>query len=211
MAIVNGNSDFNLKVMPTGTKSLNVSWSRNGSIGYNGTIEIFRPGDGQSVYSKTYNQNTKSDSFTFEVPFFGEYKIHIKSNNGYTYDYVYRDVHLLTVKVSDFTFKAADVEKYEGGNLLQIAALAIIGMYASVLGTVLSVFFGTKQVTSSKFTFPKPRVGDTMTTTLTPVTGGVQTVVKFVQKPYTDKDGNKFSGGTYTSSPTVAKYISFPR
>lgn len=211
MAINKGNTDFNLSVSQTGEKSLKVSWSRSGGIGYNGRIDVQRPGDGQIVYSKTYNQDVKKGSFTFEVPYFGEYKVHIKSNNGQTYDYIYRNVLLKAEKVQKFTFKAADVKKYEEGNLLQLGVLTVIGMVASVLGTVLTIAFGTVQATSTKFTFPKPRVGDTMTTTYTPVIGGVQTVVKFVQKPYKDKDGNSFSGGTYTSAPTVAKYISYPK
>lgn len=55
MAINKGNTDFNLTVSQTGDKSLKVSWSRSGGIGYNGCLDIQRPGDGQIVYSKTYN------------------------------------------------------------------------------------------------------------------------------------------------------------
>jgi len=211
MSINNGNTDFNLSVSQTGEKSLKVSWSRSGGIGYNGRIDVQRPGDGQIVYSKTYNQDVKKGSFTFEVPYFGEYKVHIKSNNGQTYDFIYRNVFLKAVKEKKFTYKAADVRKVEEGGLLQLGVVTAIGMYAATLGSVLSIYFGTTQAASTRFSFPKPRVGDTMTTTYTPVIGGVQTVVKFVQKPYKDKNGNSFSGGTYTSAPTVAKYITYPK
>ncbi|AUS87777.1 hypothetical protein LBYS11_16180 [Lysinibacillus sp. YS11] len=47
-----------------------------------------------------------------------------------------------------------------------------IGMYAAMLGSVISIYFGTRQAASTKITFPKPRVGDTLTTTYTPVIGG---------------------------------------
>ncbi|MEE3805480.1 MULTISPECIES: hypothetical protein [Lysinibacillus] len=211
MAINKGNTDFNLSVSQTGDKSLKVSWSRSGGIGYNGRIDIQRPGDGQIVYSKTYNQDVKKGSFTFEVPYFGEYKVHIKSNNGQTYDFTYRNVFLKAEKVKKYTYKAADVKKVEDGDMFLLGVITGIGMYAAMLGSVLSIYFGTRQAASTKITFPKPRVGDTLTTTYTPVIGGVQTVVKFVQKPYKDKFGNSFSGGTYTSAPTVAKYITYPK
>ncbi|MEK5332738.1 hypothetical protein [Lysinibacillus sp. FSL W8-0992] len=82
MAINNGNTDFGLRVTKTGIKSLRISWSKRGGIGYNGSIQVQRPGDGEVIFTKTYNQSTTRDSITVETPYFGEYKVHIKANNG---------------------------------------------------------------------------------------------------------------------------------
>ena len=48
MAIINGNTDFNLKLTRSGKKGINVARSKKGGIGYNGKVEIFRA-DGKLV------------------------------------------------------------------------------------------------------------------------------------------------------------------
>ena len=210
MAIINGNTDFNLKLTRSGKKGIKVDWSKKGGIGYNGKVEIFRADD-KLVYTKDYSQTTASGSFVYDCEYLSEYKVHIKSNNGYTYDFAYIPVHLTQVETKTHTYTAADVKAYQDKSLLAVAAMTVIGVTMTITSAILTIAFGASDATTTRVSFPAPRVGDTMTTTLTPKTGGFETTLVYNQKAYTDSSGNKQSAATYKMNPVFKKYLVYPR
>lgn len=208
MAINNGNTDFGLRVSKTGIKSLRISWSKRGGIGYGGSIQVQRPGDGKVIFTKTYNQSTTRDSFTVETPYFGEYKVHIKANNGYTYDIAYIKVHLSRTASTTYTYTARDVLNWKIGASINIAAFLALGYVSfvavSATATILSVgsSLGSIWVHDTKYEpFPIPKAGDKITTKLEPVADGVKTTWSYKAK----------NGAVYPDKVVIAKYLSYPR
>lgn len=210
MAIINGNSDFNLKCTRSGDKGITVKWSKPGGIGYNNHVEIF-DGYGKIVHTKNWAQTATSGSFTFQAEYYGEYKVKIQTST-YSYDWAFVQVHLNTIVKKPHTYTAADIKKIkETGNLVT-GILATIGVYLKVTSTLLTIGFGTTNVVAEqKVSLPTPRVGDVLTTTLTPKTGGVETVISLQVKPYKDSSGGSQTGYTTTLPATFAKYPVFPR
>ncbi|MGE7946960.1 hypothetical protein [Lysinibacillus sp. NPDC093688] len=208
MAINNGNSDFSLKVSKTGIKSLSISWSKSGGIGYGGSIQVQRPGDGKIIFSKEYSQTTAKDSLTVETPYFGEYKVHIKSNKGNTYDVAYCKVHLSKSTSSTHEFTAADILQWKKEASISIATFGVLGfvsfLVVSVTATVISVGASIRDVWvhDTKYEpFPTPKVGDKITTKIEPVTDGVKTTLSYKAK----------NGAIYQDKVTTAKYLTYQR
>ncbi|MFE3573324.1 hypothetical protein [Lysinibacillus sp. NPDC059133] len=208
MAINNGNSDFGLKVSKTGTKSLSISWSKSGGIGYGGSIQVQRPGDGKIIFSKDYSQATAKDSITVETPYFGEYKVHIKANNGYTYDTAYCKVHLATTTSATYEFTAKDVLNWKINATFTLGSFALLGfaslLVVSVTTTVISLGATIRGVWvhDTKYEpFPTPRAGDKIITKIEPATDGVRTTISFKAK----------NGGVYQDKITTAKYLTYTR
>ncbi len=208
MAINNGNTDFGLRVSKIGIKSLRISWNKRGGIGYNGSIQVQRPGDGKIIFTKNYNQSTSRDSFTVEAPFFGEYKVHIKSNNGYTYDIAYTKVHLSRTTSTTYTYTARDVLNWKVGAIITIGTFAALGLVSfvavSVISTVITVGASIREVwvyDTQYEPFPTPRAGDSITTKIEPVAEGVKTTMSYKAK----------NGAVYPDKVLIAKYLSYPR
>lgn len=208
MAINNGNTDFGLRVSKTGIKSLRISWNKRGGIGYNGSIQVLRPGDGKIIFTKNYNQSTSRDSFTIETPYFGEYKVHIKSNNGYTYDIAYTKVHLSRTSSTTHVFTAEDVRRWKVNATITIGTFALLGfaslLVVSVTSAVISVGASIRGVwvhDTIYEPFPIPRAGDSITTKIEPVADGVKTTMSYKAK----------NGAVYPDKVVIAKYLSYPR
>lgn len=208
MAINDGNSDFGLKVSKTGTKSLSISWSKSGGIGYGGSIQVQRPGDGKIIFSKDYSEKTAKDSLTVETPYFGEYKVHIKANKGYTYDTAYCKVHLAKGSSATHEFTAEDIKKWKKEATITAAAFAALGfanyLVVSLTATVISLGATIRGVWvhDTKYEpFPTPKEGDKITTKIEPTTGGVKTTISYKAK----------NGAVYKDKVTTAKYLTYQR
>ena len=117
----------------------------------------------------------------YDCEYLSEYKVHIKSNNGYSYDFAYIPVHLTTVETKTHTYTAADVKAYQDKSLLAVAAMTVIGVTMTITRAILTIAFGASDATTTRVSFPAPHVGDTMTTTLTPKTGGFETTLVYNQ------------------------------
>lgn len=115
------------------------------------------------------------------------------------------------LEVKTHTYTADDVKAYQDKNLLAVAATTIIGVTMTITSAVLTIALGTSDATTTRVSFPVPRVGDTTTTTLTPKTGGFETTLVYNQKAYTDSSGNKQSTATYKMNPVFKKYLVYPR
>ncbi|WP_107943563.1 hypothetical protein [Metasolibacillus fluoroglycofenilyticus] len=57
----------------TGTRKLQIQWSA--TLPYEATLTVTRGGDGQRVFSKSYNRSVKSDNITIDVPWYGKFKV----------------------------------------------------------------------------------------------------------------------------------------
>ncbi|MFT9818827.1 hypothetical protein [Lysinibacillus sp. NPDC056185] len=192
MAIINGNTNFNLKLSRSGDKGLTVSWSKSGGIGYGNRIQIF-DGYGKLAHTKEYAQTDTKGSFTFQCSYYGEFKVFIQSGT-YMTDWAYIPIYLTTIKKQPYTYTAADIKNIQNTGNFITGILATIGVYLKVTSTLLTIGFGTTNVAAEqKVKLPTPRAGDVLTTTLTPKTGGVETVVSLLSKAYTDPSGGSQS------------------
>lgn len=126
----------------------------------------------------------------------------------YLHDYVRVKVFLNAVETKTFTYTAADVQKQKEKGFLELGILVSIGLLLTITSAVLTILMGVAS-SETPVRFPSPRVGDKITTTCTPITGGFETVVEYKQKAYTDDSGASQSGGTFTSAPVTRKYLVF--
>lgn len=210
MAIINGNADFNLKCTRSGKMGISISWSKKGGIGYNGSVQVWRS-DGKLVHTESYAQTTEKGTFVYKAQYLGEYKVSISSNNNNLRDHAFVPVHITTIETATKTFTAKDVQDYNNNSVLQANVFALIGVLFRLTSTILTLGMGYGSTVDTRVSFPAPRVGDKIVTTLTPKTGGFETAVVYNQKAYTDSHGNKQSAATYKMTPTITKYGVYPR
>lgn len=127
MAIKNGNSDFNLYCIQYDQSKIQISWYKKDHTGV--SLEVYRPGDGKQIYSKSYT-TASSGSELVTIPYIGEYKIKIHTNRGYSYDVDYVKMNLIGNPVSIYTFTQADVDKWKQEDLIVKTTLFMIGFPA---------------------------------------------------------------------------------
>ncbi len=113
MAIHNGNSDFNLAVKREDVFGLRITFKRTASGANPVTVTVSTPHT--SVASKTWSSLADGEVASWYVPVqnFGDYKVHISTNRGASYDWYviklrlngtdYSNVHWFTQQeINDF-------------------------------------------------------------------------------------------------------------
>lgn len=200
-------ADYNLTATQTGGqggRKLRIKWSAN--LGYEATLTVHRGGDYKSVYSKSYSRSVKSDDITIDVPWYGQFKVELKL----TSPAIGSQVIYPTVKMSGtsvlptFVYDAAAVKKAQEGSAIVLLAQVLMGSIR-LLGTAISIYFGTQSFMSDTVNFPNPKVGDKLDVTITATpSGGANVTTKFTQVAYTDKFGNSYSQQVYTKISAIA-------
>ncbi len=180
MAIHEGNTDFNLLVSKTDVKSLLIHWGYSNTT-LQKTLQIFRPGDGQMIFTKTYSASVTSGREVVEVPYFGEYRVKISTANGYSWDALKREVHLSSTYSNTYTYTTNDVTSYKQGQLTVIALFSALGLTSraaiAVTATAVSLLSSVSTVwrhDTNLEAAPAPKAGWKFRTTLEPVSGGVR-------------------------------------
>lgn len=105
MAINNGNSDFNLSLTPgIQDKTIKIRFKKQSSGANPINIRVYIPD--VNVESKSYNSTTY-DTYTewiLRVRNYGDLKVHISTNRGYSYDYKIIKIRLNSEKSQTYTF-----------------------------------------------------------------------------------------------------------
>jgi len=130
MAINNGNSDFNLTAVQSGTnqKEIKITFKRQAYTADPVVVEVFTPH--LRVFSKTYYSTSDTETLYVKVDSFGQYKVFISQNRGYSYDYIILDVKITgSVKSDKHTFTQSEVTQYKTKGLVLNLALVITGLY----------------------------------------------------------------------------------
>ena len=167
MSIKNGNSDFNLSVTPgTQDKTINIRFKKQSSAA--NTIKVSVSTPHIHVLSKTYN-NTTDNSYTewiVHVNNYGDFKVHISTNQGYSYDYSIVKVRLSSTQSQTYKFTQADYNKWLLSGLAVNLSFTLLGIttltYAIASGTAITLLAGYYfKTTNSKETMYDftPRVG----------------------------------------------------
>lgn len=206
MAIHTGTTDFKLSVVKTGTKSLRIKWDRK-TTGLTKVLQVFRPGDGKMIYTKSFGTNTHSGDVTVEVPFFGEYyvKMHI-SQGSVMWDGVKRWVKLSSSYTRTHTYTAEDVKKYKRDKFIITTLFAAAGLSINTKVAVASTIISFAASTSDIFSHDTknesilaPREGNKLRIKIESATNGVK---------YSHITLNKNNVVLQTKS-RVAKYIAY--
>jgi hypothetical protein len=175
MAIHDGTSDFQLQVSrASGLRSIFIKWNKTGT-NLQKTVQVFRPGDGKMVFTRTYGRDIGSAGLTVDLPFFGEYYVKIFLETGYSWDGMKFDVALNTTQSSTHTYTSTDVSNYRKEQLivwgtfttLGFSSKAAIKITASTLGIYLSALGILQHDTSLEGILP-PREGWKLRTTFSP-------------------------------------------
>lgn len=202
MAIHEGNSDFKLSVVKSGTKGIRVRWDKeNTGI----RLNVYRPGDGANVYNKSFTG--KTGDVTITLPFFGQYRIHISTNQGYTWDAMKFHLNLTSTVTSTHIYTATDVNKYKTEQLIVTAAFTALGISSikrlAITSSLVALSINAGQIwqydTNLK-SVPAPRQGWKLRTQVSPTTGGI----KYTYTTIDDKDQVQ-----HTTSVTH-KYLTYP-
>ncbi|WP_078578325.1 hypothetical protein [Salipaludibacillus agaradhaerens] len=164
MAKNRGNTDFNLTATKTGTKSLRIKWSR--STNQEKVLTVQRAGDGKTIYTKTYTSKQNSGNVTIQCPYFGEYKVSIKTSRGHQHDHIFRWVRLSGSKTSTKTYTKSDIDKIKKGKLILNLVLIGTGLTGRIAFTVAATTIAISQAVREYYTYdtewdklPSPRAG----------------------------------------------------
>lgn len=194
MAILNGNSDFNLSVTPGAQdKTIKIRFKRASSNSNNIRVVVSTPH--VNVTSKTYN-NTSDSAYTewiLPVSNYGDFKVHISTSSGYSYDFAIVKIRLSKTKSQSYKFTSADVTKWNAQGLgvnLMITGLGLTSLsWAIATGTVVSQLFGfyfaTTNPKATMYDF-KPRVGYSVRASY--LSGGGNSVTYKLE--YLDEEGD---------------------
>ena len=212
MTIKNGNSDFTLTATQTGPKRLKITWSRE-NVAAGTTIQVFRPGDGKQCYTYTYTKGETSGGVGVDVPYPGEYKVHISTARGVSYDYMYCVMKLTETLKTTKTITSQDVTNYKVGQILTLGlggGLLTMKLIGKTLGGKVAnyvasfmVYAGIADVLldSGQTDFPSPQEDDTITSVTNNTTTGYQTTITYQQAA-------KNGGGKYTRTFNY-KFLTF--
>lgn len=152
MAINNGNHDFNLVAYQDGTnsKKIKIKFKPTHDVVASNPIvlNVYTPW-GDLVFTKTYSSLSAGTIVTeyYNTTFFGELKVHLSTNRGYSYDYVIVSVKITGTYTTDkYTFTSTDVAKYVAGQVA-VTLLIDLALWMSPIK-----FSWVKKVASTTFT-----------------------------------------------------------
>lgn len=181
------------------SRQLRIKWSAN--LGFEATLVVTRGGDGNRVFSKSYLRTATSDDIIVDVPWYGEFKVELQLNSpAIGSQVVYPTVKMVgTQNEPTFVYNAAAVEKAKTSEGIVIGVTALAGTI-KIVGTILSVLFGSTVLDTSRIDFPIPKVGDKIDiTTSASASGGADIKTTYTEIAFTDKNG------TYQSQRTITK------
>lgn len=167
MAILNGNSDFNLSVTKgTEDKTIKIRFKKMSTSA--NPIRIIVSSPHVNIASKSYNNTTDSTytEWIVRVSNYGDFKVHISTNRGYSYDYSIIKVRLSSTQSQTYKFTQTDYNKWLLSGVAVNLSFTLLGLtklsYAVASGTAVATLAGFYfKVTNPKETMYDftPRVG----------------------------------------------------
>ncbi|WP_342471542.1 hypothetical protein MHH70_11500 [Metasolibacillus sp. FSL H7-0170] len=188
----------------TATRKLQIQWSA--TLPYEATLTVTRGGDGQRVFSKSYNRSVKSDNITIDVPWYGEFKVDLTlASPAIGSHVIYPTVKMYgSHNNPTFVHDAASVQKAKNGEAI-VLLVAVLAGSLKFIGSTISVFFGSQVWDTSTVTFPFPKIGDKIDVNVSAdSSGGAIIKTTYTEIGFTDKNGNYQSERKLTKFSYVA-------
>ena len=141
MAGSTGNSDFNLPTYQwTSKQELYISFKAEATGSNPMGLEVTNPANGSIFFSKDYT-NLDGTSYTSEVidvPVYGEYRVKLSTNRGYSWQTKYPWVKVYDTFTETVTITEEDVNRWKTENIIIKVTMAIAG--------IVSIYKWPKQI-----------------------------------------------------------------